>query len=100
MERRYKCLFPSKEAAMATRILLAEDHPAIAEGLALRLNREPGFEVVDIAFSGPEAVEKAGHLKPDLVLMDISMPRGMEGIEATREIRQADPRIRILILTA
>jgi DNA-binding NarL/FixJ family response regulator len=85
---------------MAIQILLVEDHPAVAEGLALRLNRDPEFEVVDIAHRGPEAVVKASRLKPDLVLMDICLPDGTEGIEATRQIRQADPKIRVLVLTA
>jgi two-component system response regulator NreC len=85
---------------MAIRILLVEDHPAVAEGLAMRLSREPELEVVDIAHRGPEAVEKASRLKPDLVLMDICLPNGTEGIEATRRIRQADRSIQVLVITA
>ena len=67
----------------AIRVVLADDHPVVREGLRGMLAAEPDIEVVGEAASGPEAVALAGRLRPDVVLMDLRMPGG-DGVEATR----------------
>jgi DNA-binding NarL/FixJ family response regulator len=83
---------------MGTRILLVDDHPVVRRGLKHLLGVQPGWEIVDEAADGVEAVEKAQRLDPDVVLLDISMPK-MGGLEACRLIRETAPRCEILILT-
>jgi DNA-binding NarL/FixJ family response regulator len=80
------------------RVLIAEDHPLFREGMRGRLDRVADVAVVGEAASGEEAVELAQKLEPDVILMDIKMP-GLNGIEATREIQQANPQIGVLMLT-
>jgi DNA-binding NarL/FixJ family response regulator len=80
------------------RVLIAEDHPLFREGMRGRLDRIDDIEVVGEAASGDEAVELAGGLSPDVILMDIKMP-GMSGIEVTREIVRESPQISVLVLT-
>ncbi len=80
------------------RILLADDHAVLRAGLRVLLSREPDMDVVGEAASGAEAVQKAEALQPDVVLLDISMP-GMDGLEATAQIKQRCARTRVLILT-
>ena len=67
------------------RVLLADDHPVVREGLRGMLASEPDIEVVGEAGSGPEAVALAGRLRPDVVLMDLRMPGG-DGVDATRRL--------------
>jgi DNA-binding NarL/FixJ family response regulator len=86
--------------AVATRILIADDHPMMRTGLCERLAKsDGGIEVVGEASDGQEAYELAGRLRPDVVLLDIAMPE-LNGIEATRKIKAAWPEIAILVLTA
>ena len=80
------------------RVLLVDDHSLFRQGLAALLRREKEFEVVGEAQDGIEAVARAKELKPDIVLMDISMPR-CDGVEAARRIRQALPAIKVIMLT-
>ena len=80
------------------RIMLTDDHAIMREGLARLLGQETDFEVVGQASDGQEAVELAGKLLPDVILMDISMPR-MSGLDATRVIHQRHPDIRIIGLS-
>lgn len=80
------------------RVLLVDDHSIFRKGLAGLLEKEDGFEVVGEAQDGTEAVEKAQQLKPDVILMDISMP-GTDGIAATQKIREAIPSTKIVMLT-
>jgi DNA-binding NarL/FixJ family response regulator len=80
------------------RVLIADDHPLFREGMRGRLDRVADVAVVGEAASGDEAVELAHKLEPDVILMDIKMP-GLNGIEATREIQRASPRVGILMLT-
>src|ERR687898_848337 len=80
------------------RVLIADDHPLFREGMRGRLDRVADVAVVGEAASGEEAVELAHELKPHVVLMDIKMP-GLNGIEATREILRANPRVGVLMLT-
>ena len=82
------------------RILVVEDHTVVRKGLCALLSSERyGCEVVGEAADGVEAVAKAAALKPDVILMDLIMPR-MGGIEATHEICQRDPKARVLVLTS
>jgi DNA-binding NarL/FixJ family response regulator len=88
----------SDEQRMPVRILVADDHPVVRHGLRTLLGRNPGWEIVDEAEDGVEAVEKANRLKPDVVVLDLSMPR-MNGLEACRQIRKNVPESEILIVT-
>ncbi len=80
------------------RVLLADDQDIIRTGLTIILNHQPDLEVVGQAADGVEAVEFAKQLHPDVILMDIKMPR-LNGIQATRQIMAALPRTQIIILT-
>lgn len=79
--------------------MLADDHVLLRQGTAELLNREPDMTVVGEAGDGQEAVELAGRLQPDVVVMDVRMPT-LSGVEATRRIREAWPNIQVLVLTA
>ena len=84
---------------MKIRILIADDHAVLREGMHNRLEQEKDFEVVGEASDGEEAVKLGSELKPDVIIMDIVMPK-LSGIEATRLIKQASPSTAVLILTA
>ncbi len=81
------------------KVLLAEDHVVTRQGIRRLLEDERDITVVGEAGDGEEAVQLAAELKPDIILMDIAMPR-LNGIEATRQIRVLYPEIRILALSA
>jgi len=87
----------------AIRILLADDHPVVRDGLAAMLATQPDFEVVGEAGTGAEAVEQAARLRPDVVLMDLAMP-ALDGVEAIRRLRAAGQGAptptQVLVLTA
>lgn len=83
---------------MSIRILLADDHTIVLQGLSRFLQEQEGMEVVGQARDGLAAVAMARELKPDVVIMDISMP-GMSGIEATRQIRQENPHVKVIGLS-
>ncbi len=80
------------------RVLIADDHKVVREGLAAILNAKQSIEVVGEAQNGQEAVEKARSLVPDVILMDVRMPR-MGGVEATRQIKRESPHIGVIALT-
>lgn len=80
------------------RILIVDDHAVVRKGLAMVLRLEEDFEVVGEAGDGQQGVELAAELQPDLVLIDLMMPR-MDGVTATRAIRKILPAARILMLT-
>ncbi len=83
---------------MTERILIADDHPLTRDALA-GLLRQNGFDVVGEAAGGIEAIELAGSLKPDLVLLDLSMP-DMDGLTALPKLREASPDTEVVVLTA
>ena len=81
------------------RVLVAEDHPIVREGLRTLIASEPGMALVGEAADGIEAVAKARALRPDVILMDLMMPR-MSGLEAIGEIKASQPEVPILVLTS
>jgi NarL family two-component system response regulator LiaR len=81
------------------RVLIVDDHAIVREGQRALIESEPGMELVGAAADGAEAVEKARILQPDVVLLDLLMPR-MGGVEVIQEIRSGDPEARILVLTS
>jgi len=80
------------------RIVIAEDHTILREGLKALLSSDPAFEVVGEAEDGRDAILRVENLKPDLVLMDLSLPR-MNGMNAIREIKRCSPETKVLALT-
>ena len=80
------------------RIVIAEDHTILREGLRMLLSANPNFEIVAEAEDGREAIRCVQKFKPNLVLTDLSMPR-MNGMEAIKEIRRESPETKILVLT-
>jgi two-component system response regulator NreC len=80
------------------RIVIAEDHTILREGLRALLSTDPQFDVVGEAGDGRAAIRRCDELAPDLVLMDLSMPR-MHGFDAIKEIKRQSPEIKIIVLT-
>jgi two-component system response regulator NreC len=80
------------------RILVADDHDIVCAGLGRMIAAQSDMEVCGMAGSGTEAVEKAKHLKPDVVILDINMS-GLDGLETTREIRKVLPESEVLLFT-
>ncbi len=80
------------------RLLVADDHTLIRQGIVGLLSAQPNMEVIGEVGSGEEAVREAIRTSPDIVLMDIGMP-GINGLDATREIKQRAPKVQVLILT-
>jgi NarL family two-component system response regulator LiaR len=81
------------------RVLIAEDHAVVREGLCALINTAPGLEVVGEAADGVEAVFQARSLEPDVILMDLVMPR-LDGVQAIEEILHENPGARVLVLTS
>jgi DNA-binding NarL/FixJ family response regulator len=93
-------LRPSAEdLPQPTRLLVVDDQVLYAEALSVLLRQQDCMEVVGVAADGQEAVELATTLMPDVVLMDIQMPR-LDGIEATRIIRRQLPATKVVVMTA
>ncbi len=80
------------------RVLVVDDDPIVRRGLQLILRSEPGVVVVGEAGDGEEAVAQAGKLEPDLVLMDLRMPK-LDGLGATQRLKAANPDLRVVILS-
>ena len=89
----------SERSALPIRVLLVDDHAVLRKGMRALLEREPGLEVVGEAEDGEHAIHAAERLRPDVILMDLEM-KGMDGIEATRQITSARPETRVVVLTS
>jgi two-component system response regulator DesR len=96
MRRQFINAVPDREVV---RVLVVDDHALFAEALMLTLGIDDRIEVVGSASSGVEAVSLAQALRPDVVLMDVHMP-SMDGIEATRRVRDVSPGSRVVMVTA
>ena len=96
MRRQFINAVPDREVV---RVLVVDDHALFAEALMLTLGIDDRIEVVGSASSGVEAVSLAEALRPDVVLMDVHMP-SMDGIEATRRVRNVSPDSRVVMVTA
>src|SRR5688572_10474308 len=81
------------------RILVADDHPVVRDGLTAILGTQSDLEVVGEAAAGAETVQLAATLRPDVILLDLEMP-GMDGVEALMRLREANPEVRVIVFTA
>lgn len=81
------------------KVLIADDHTIVRAGLEMMVNDQKDMEVIGTAADGQEAFQKALELKPDIVLMDLNMPPGENGIITTKRIKEAAPEIKVLVLT-
>jgi len=88
----------SGKASMAIRILLVDDHPVVRQGLRTLLEGRTEWQVAGEASDGIEALEKVSDLQPDVVVLDVTMPR-MNGIEACRAIKEQKPGVEVLFVT-
>lgn len=99
--RRCSCAYRfrmSRVAVPRLRVLLADDHAIVREGLKALISGHPDMEVVGEAADGLAACAKTSELHPDVVVMDVSMPNG-NGVQATRDVRRQWPHVRVLALT-
>ncbi|PTA84905.1 DNA-binding response regulator, partial [Kosakonia sp. H7A] len=79
-------------------VLIVDDHPLLRDGLAAMIAHQPDMRLLGEASDGEEAVARFQALRPDVVLMDLQLPR-VDGVEATARIRALDPQARVIILT-
>ncbi len=89
---------PAERPARPIRVLIADDHPVVRDGLALILQTEPDFEVVGLAADGREALRLAEELRPAVLLLDLGMPE-LDGVEVIRRLRESRPGIGVVVFT-
>ena len=89
---------PAHQRKRRTQVLIADDHALVRGALTQLFSSEPDMDVVGDAVDGRDAVEQARRLRPDVVVMDVSMPR-LGGVEATREVRRLCPGVRVVGLS-
>jgi two-component system, NarL family, response regulator NreC len=82
-----------------TRIMIVDDHDLVREGIRALLERDPSFQVVGETGDGQEAIRLAAKLRPDVVLMDVNLPGGLSGLDATEAILAENPDVRVIVLT-
>jgi DNA-binding NarL/FixJ family response regulator len=92
------CCYRLSVSMSPARILVADDHDVVRQGLRLLIEEQPGWKIIAEVKDGRDAVAKASKLKPDIAILDISMP-SLSGLEATRQIMKVNPEARVLILT-
>jgi DNA-binding NarL/FixJ family response regulator len=80
------------------RIVIADDHEVVRSGIAALLDGQPGFDVCGMAINGQEAIDRVLELKPDLIILDVTMPI-LSGFQAARRIRNLVPRVKILVFS-
>ena len=83
---------------MPIRIVIADDHALLRQGIKNVLSLEPDFDVIGEAADGAEAIYKVDNLKPDILLLDVNMPR-LNGLEVTKQLKQASATVKVIILT-
>ena len=84
---------------MAVGVLLVDDHPVVRTGLRAVIGARPGIEILGEAATGEEGIQLAAHLQPDVVLCDLRLGEGMDGVAATAALRSLDPAPAVIILT-
>ncbi len=89
---------PAQAGKEVIKVMIADDHPLMHDALKVHLESESGIQIVAEAADGEEAVKLAAQAKPDVIIMDITMPK-LNGLEATRQIKAQNPNIEILVLT-
>jgi NarL family two-component system response regulator LiaR len=94
-----RCDSPTMAGASAIRVLIVDDHAVVREGLRTFLELQDGIDVVGEAGDGVQALEQAAALSPDVILMDLVMPR-LDGVAAMRKLRERAPRSRVIVLTS
>lgn len=87
------------ESKRAIRVILVDDHPSVRRGLAFMINAAPDIELVGEASNGVDAVALAAALLPDVVMMDMNLPK-LDGLQATQLIRKSNPRVQVLVLSS
>jgi NarL family two-component system response regulator LiaR len=91
---------PRAEAVNVIAVFIVDDHAVVRQGVRAALEARPDFSVVGEAESGAEAVARIAECLPDVVLMDLLMEGGMDGVEATRQVRAVSPRTQVVVLTS
>ncbi len=86
------------DSIITIKILIADDHPIVRDGLSAILGTQPDFEVIGEASNGEEVIEKVKELNPDIILLDLEMPK-VDGIEALKRLTAENSEIRIIVLT-